>query len=80
MDIGGILLGLLYGLLYIAVIVLVAFAIRWVIIFAVGAIDPNVDKWGRIVVGLLCAIVVVAWLLSLLGLVHVPFPVAHPIR
>jgi hypothetical protein len=80
MDIGGILLGLLYVLLYIAVIVLVAFAIRWVIIFAVGAIDPNVDKWGRIVVGLLCAIVVVAWLLSLLGLVHVPFPVAHPIR
>jgi hypothetical protein len=59
---------------------LVAFAIRWVIIFAVGAIDPNVDKWGRIVVGLLCAIVVVAWLLSLLGLVHVPFPVTHPIR
>jgi hypothetical protein len=80
MDIGGILLGLLYVLLYIAVIVLVAFAIRWVIIFAVGAIDPNVDKWGRIVVGLLCAIVVVAWLLSQLGLVHVPFPVAHPIR
>jgi|KBSMisStaDraftv2_1062788.scaffolds.fasta_scaffold106851_4 uncharacterized membrane protein (DUF485 family) len=80
MDIGSILLGLLYVLLYIAVIILVAFAIRWVIIFAVGAIDPNVDKWGRIVVGLLCAIVVVAWLLSLLGLVHVPFPVAHPIR
>ena len=75
MDIGGILLGLLYVLLYSAVIILVAFAIRWV-----GAIDPNVDKWGRIVVGLLCAIVVVAWLLSLLGLVHVPFPVAHPIR
>jgi len=62
MDIGGILLGLLYVLLYIAIIILVAFAIRWVIIFAVGAIDPNVDKWGRIVVGLLCAIVVVAWL------------------
>ena len=80
MDIGGILLGLLYVLLYIAVIILVAFAIRWVIIFAIGSIDPNVDKWGRIVVGLLCAIVVVAWLLSLLGLVHVPFPVAHPIR
>jgi len=80
MDIGGILLGLLYVLLYIAVIILVAFAIRWVIIFAVGSIDANVEKWGRIVVGLLCAIVVVAWLLSLLGLVHVPFPVAHPIR
>jgi hypothetical protein len=80
MDIGSILLGLLYVLLYIAVIILVAFAIRWVIVFALGSIDPNVDKWGRIVVGLLCAIVIVAWLLSMLGLVRVPFPIAHPLR
>jgi hypothetical protein len=80
MDIGGILLGLLYVILYCAVIILIAFAIRWVIIQVVGSIDANIDKWGRIVVGLLCLIIIIGWLLSLLGLVHAPFPVAHPIR
>jgi hypothetical protein len=73
MDIGSILIGLLYVLLYCAVIILVAFAIRWVIVYAAGSIDGNIDKWGRIVVGLLCVIVIVSWLLSLLGLVHFPF-------
>lgn len=79
MDIGSILVGLLYVLLYCAVIILVAFAIRWVIVFAVGSIDANIDKWGRIVVGLLCVIVIVSWLLSLLGVLHAPFP-AHTFR
>jgi hypothetical protein len=73
MDIGSILIGLLYVLLYCAVIILVAFAIRWAVVFAVGSIDANIDKWGRIVVGLLCVIVIVSWLLSLLGLATFPF-------
>jgi len=30
-------------------------------------IDGNVLKWGRIVVGLLCLIVVASWLLGMLG-------------
>lgn len=75
MSIGGILMGLLYVLLYCAVIILVAFAIRWVVIYALGSIDANIDKWGRIVVGLFCVIVVVSWLLSLLGLAQFPFHV-----
>jgi len=73
MDIGGILVGLLYVLLYCAVIILVAFAIRWVIVYALSSIDANIDKWGRIVVGLLCVIIIVSWLLSLLGLATFPF-------
>ena len=73
MDIGSILIGLLYVFLYCAVIILVAFAIRWAIVTFAGNIDANIDKWGRIVVGLLCVIVIVSWLLSLLGLVHFPF-------
>jgi hypothetical protein len=73
MDIGGILVGLLYVLLYCAVIILVAFAIRWVIVYALNSIDANIDKWGRIVVGLLCVIIIVSWLLSLLGLATFPF-------
>ena len=80
MDIGSILIGLLYVLLYIAVIILIAFAIRWVIIFVLGSIDSNIDKWGRIVVGLLCVIVMVSWLLSILGLMHFPFPAQHSLR
>ena len=52
-------------------IILVAFAIRWVVIYAAGSIDANIDKWGRIVVGLLCVIIIVSWLLSLLGLANV---------
>lgn len=79
MDIGGILLGLLNVILYCAVIVLIAFAIRWAIITFIGSIDANVDKWGRLVVGLLCLIIIVGWLLSLLGIVHAPFP-GHAIR
>ena len=78
-DIGSILIGLLYVLLYIAFIILIAFAIRWVIVFAVGGIDANIDKWGRIVVGLLCAIVLISWLLSIMGLIHFPF-IAHAFR
>jgi len=75
MSIGGILMGLLYVLLYCAVIILVAFAIRWVIVYALSSIDANIDKWGRIVVGLLCAIVIISWLLSLLGVAQFPFHV-----
>ena len=63
-----ILLSFLNLLLYIAVIVFVAFVIRWLLVSFLGwSIDANVDKWGRIIVGLLCAIAVVAWLAGVLG-------------
>jgi hypothetical protein len=77
MDIGSVLMGLLYVFLYCAVIILVAFAIRWAIVTFAGSLDPNIEKWGRIVVGLLCIIVIVGWLLSLLGVAHFPFLVQH---
>jgi hypothetical protein len=64
-----LVISFLYLLLYIAIIVCVAFAIRWLIVGFLGwAIDPNVEKWARIIVGLLCIIAVVAWLFGALGL------------
>ena len=39
------------------------------IVLSMGwAIDANIDKWGRIIVGLLCLIAVVVWLSGVLGL------------
>ena len=63
----GILVSLLYLLLHIAVIIFVAFIIVWVFkIFGI-AIDPDVYKWGKIIVMLLVVIAVVIWAFSLLG-------------
>lgn len=63
-----ILVSFLELLLYIAIIIFIAFAIRWVITGFLGwPIDPNIDKWGRIIVGLLCLIAIVIWLASVLG-------------
>ena len=63
-----ILISFLYLLLYIAVIIFIAFAIRWLIVSFMGwSIDANVEKWGRIIVGLLCIIAIVVWLSGLLG-------------
>jgi len=56
-------------LLYIAIIVFVAFAIRWAITSIFGwSLDADVEKWGRIIVGLLCLIAVIVWLASIFGL------------
>lgn len=63
-----ILISFLDLLLYLAIIILIAFAIRWVITGFLGwAIDANVEKWGRIVVGLLCLIAIVVWVAGVLG-------------
>jgi hypothetical protein len=63
-----ILISFLNLLLYIAIIVLIAFAIRWVIVSFLGwSIDANVEKWARIVVGLLCLIAIVVWVAGVLG-------------
>ena len=64
-----ILISFLYLLLYIAIIIFVAFAIRWVLVTFIGiALDPNIDKWGRIIVGLLCLIAVVVWVAGVVGM------------
>jgi hypothetical protein len=63
-----ILISFLYLLLYIAVIILVAFAIKWVIeVFMNVTISGDVLKWAKAVVGLLCLIVVAVWLAGVLG-------------
>jgi uncharacterized membrane protein (DUF485 family) len=63
-----LLLSFLELLLYIAIIILIAFAIRWLITSFLGwPIDGQVYKWAQIVVGLICLIAVVAWLVGVLG-------------
>ena len=64
----GILISFLELLLYIAIIILIAFAIRWLITSFLGwSIDPMVYKWAQIIVGLLCIIAIVVWLAGVLG-------------
>jgi hypothetical protein len=64
----GILISFLDLLLYLAIIILVAYAIRWVITGFLGwPIDPNVYKWAQIIVGLICIIAIVVWLTGVLG-------------
>jgi hypothetical protein len=64
-----ILVSFLYLLLYIAIIILVAYAIKWVITGFLGwPIDAMVYKWAQIVIGLLCIIAVLVWISGVLGL------------
>ena len=63
-----ILISFLELLLYIAIIILIAFAIRWLITGFLGwPMDPMVYKWAQIIVGLLCIIAIVVWLAGVLG-------------
>ena len=65
----GILISFLNLLLYLAIIIFVAYAIKWVITGFLGwPIDAMVYKWAQIIVGLLCLIAIVAWLAGVLGL------------
>lgn len=65
---GGIFLSFLHLCLYCACIVLIAFAIVWILrsVFKI-TIDGEVYKWGKIVVALLIIIAVAGWLLSIAG-------------
>jgi hypothetical protein len=63
-----ILISFAYLLLYIAIVIFIAFCIVWLITKFMGwPIDPDVYKWGKIIVGLLCIIAVLVWLSGLLG-------------
>jgi len=63
-----LLISALYMLLNIAIILLVAYVILWVVQSWFGiSIDANVLKFGKIIVALLCLIVIVVWLASVLG-------------
>ena len=64
----GILISFLNLLLYIAIILFVAYVILWVVRdwFSI-AIDGNVLKFAKIIVGLICLIAIVVWLAGVLG-------------
>jgi hypothetical protein len=63
-----VLISFLNLLLYIAIILLIAYVILWVVRdwFNVN-IDANVLKFAKIIVGLICLIAVVVWLAGVLG-------------
>ena len=63
-----ILISFLNLLFYIAIILFVAYVILWVVRdwFSI-AIDGNVMKFAKIIVGLICLIAIVTWLASVLG-------------
>jgi hypothetical protein len=67
MNAANLLLGFLSVALSCAIVILIAFAILWVLRWMGAGIDANVLRWGKIVVGLICLIFVVGWLLSVLG-------------
>jgi len=63
-----LLISFLYLLLHIAVILLVAFGIVWLVKWIFGiSIDPEVYKWGKIVVVLLIVITIVVWVAGVMG-------------
>jgi len=79
MSLGAVLISFLEVLLTVAIIILIAYCILWATKVFIGGLDPNVEYWGRVIVGLICLIVVLTWLLSLFGLVAYPFPTFRPI-
>ena len=75
-----VLISFLNLLLYIAIIIFVAFCIVWLITgFMRWLIDPNIYKWGQIIVGLICIIAIVTWLAGVLG-GHSGLPLLWSIR
>jgi hypothetical protein len=60
-------------LLYLAVIILVAVVIVWLVQGFMGwTIDPDVMKWGKVVVALLCFIAILMWISGAMGGVGLP--------
>jgi hypothetical protein len=63
-----ILISFLNLLLYLAIVLFIAYVILWVVQSWFGiAIDANVLKFAKIIVGLICLIAVVVWLAGVLG-------------
>jgi hypothetical protein len=63
-----LLISFLELLLYLAIVILIAYAIKWVITGFMGwSIDANVYKWAQVVVGLICLIAIVVWLAGVFG-------------
>ena len=63
-----LLISFLYLLLHVAIILIIAYGILWVVRDWFGvAIDPMVLKMGQIIVALLCLIAIVVWLAGVAG-------------
>jgi len=67
-----LLLGFLNMILDCAITILVAFILVWICTAAGYPPSADVMKWGKIVVGLICLIIIVSWLLSLTGVLGAP--------
>jgi hypothetical protein len=64
----GLLISFLYLLLHIAIILVIAYLILWVVRdWFKATIDPMVLKFGQIIVALLCLIALVIWIAGALG-------------
>jgi hypothetical protein len=64
-----LIISFLYLLLYLAIIILIAFGLRWILVAFMGwTLDANVEKWARVIVGLLCLIAIALWLSGVLGM------------
>jgi len=70
----GILISFLYLLLHIAVILLIAAVIVWLLRWAGIGIDPQVYKICQAIVGLLIIIAVIMWASGALGYTSYRFP------
>ncbi len=76
MSLGSLLIGFLTAVLYCAIVIFIAWVVLWVLQSVFGiAIEGNVLRWGKIIVALICAIVLLTWLFAALGGVAAPpFP------
>ena len=73
-----LLISFLYLCLHIAIIVLIAALILWVLRWIGVGIDPLVYKVGQIIVALLCIIAVLLWLSGALGWTAYRLPFFYP--
>jgi hypothetical protein len=80
MSLGAVLISFLEVLLTVAIVIFIAYAIKIAYETFVGGFPAELFYWGKVIVGLICLIVVVTWLLSLFGLVTYPFPTFRVIR
>jgi len=64
----GLLISFLYLLLHLAIILVIAYGLLWVVRDWFGVvIDPMVYKFCTIIVALLCLIAIVIWIAGVLG-------------
>ena len=73
-----LLISFLYLLLHLAIIILIAALILWVLRWIGVGIDPLVYKVGQIIVALLCIIAVMLWLSGALGWTAYRLPFFYP--